>query len=375
MTLQQQTQTCADTVRVRYEDLHACVRELFTERGIPPRRAHTAASALCHGDLQGFDSHGVFNLSRLYLPLFASGRVDPAAEPEIITDTGACAVVDSRRALGLWSAAEAMDTAIQRAGQHGIGLVSIRDATHFGCAGYHAARAAEQGMVGIVASNCGGQRIARPPLGALTMLGTNPLAVAAPALTDHPFVLDMSTTVVPTGKVRTAASRGETIPPGWLTDEAGNPVTDPTAFDRGLAHLGWLGGSPETGAYKGYGLGLVVELLAALLPGANLGPAPAALQGDGGPHGRDDGIGFFVLAIAPDLLRPDGSFGADAHTMFDSLASCPPAAPGDLVRYPGWWEAERAFEHHHRGVPIPVHLHRELLELGLPDTRPAGDDQ
>ncbi|QIZ38860.1 Ldh family oxidoreductase [Saccharopolyspora sp. ASAGF58] len=373
MTLQQRTRAAAGTVQVRYEELHAWVSQLFTERGMPPHRARTAASALCHGDLTGFDSHGVFNLSRLYLPLFDSGRVDPAAEPEIVTDTGACAVVDSRRALGLWSAAEAMDTAVERAGRHGIGLVSVRDATHFGCAGYHATRAAERGMVGIVASNCGGQRIARPPLGALTMLGTNPLAVAAPALPDHPFVLDMSTTVVPTGKVRIAASRGETIPPGWLTDDAGNPVTDPAVFDRGTAHLGWLGGSPETGAYKGYGLGLVVELLAALLPGADLGPAPAALQGDGGPHGRDDGIGFFVLAIAPDLLRPDGAFGADAHTMFTTLADCPPAAPGDLVRYPGWWEAERALERHRCGVPIPAHVHRELLELGLPGTEPAGE--
>lgn len=375
MTLQQQTRAAAGTVRVRYEDLHAWVSELFTERGLPSHRARIAAAALCHGDLQGFDSHGVFNLSRLYLPLFSSGRVDPAAEPEILTDTGACAVVDSRRALGLWSAAEAMDNAIERAGQHGIGLVSVRDATHFGCAGFHAARAAEQGMIGIVASNCGGQRIARPPLGALPMLGTNPLAVAAPALADHPFMLDMSTTVVPTGKVRTAASRGETIPPGWLTDDAGNPVTDPTAFDRGMAHLGWLGGSPETGAYKGYGLGLVVELLAALLPGANLGPAPEALHGDGRPHGRDDGIGFFVLAIAPDLLRPDGNFGADAHTMFATLASCPPAVQGDLVRYPGWWEAERALERHRRGVPIAAHLHRELLELGLTGTEPVGERQ
>ncbi|GAB3300021.1 Ldh family oxidoreductase [Parasphingorhabdus pacifica] len=357
---------------VPYDALHSLVSELFNERGVPAERALTAASALCHGDLYGFDSHGVFNLARLYLPLFASGRVDPAAEPTTVTDLGACAVVDAGRALGLWSAAEAMDDAIRRAEQHGIGLVSVRGATHFGCAGFHAARAADRGMIGVVASNCGGQRIARPPLGALTMLGTNPLSIAAPALEDHPFVLDMSTTVAPTGKVRTAASNGETIPEGWLVDDAGNAVTDPGAFDGGTAHLRWLGGTPETGAYKGFGLGLAVEVLAALLPGAGLGPAPEALQGDGGPHGRDDDIGYFVLAIAPDLLRPAGEFGDVAHTMFSALIDCPPASPGEEVRYPGWREAERARQRLRDGVPIPEHVRRDLRELGLREAEPAG---
>ncbi|MEU5849141.1 Ldh family oxidoreductase [Saccharopolyspora shandongensis] len=356
-------------VRVPYDELHSFVARLFTEHGVPLERAFTAASALCHGDLCGFDSHGVFNLTRLYLRLFAADRVDPIAEPETVTDLGACAVVDARRALGLWSAAEAMDDAVARAGRHGIGLVSVRGATHFGCAGFHAARAAKHGMVGIVASNCGGQRIARPPFGALTMLGTNPLSVAAPALPDHPFVLDMSTTVVPTGKIRTAASSGELIPEGWLADDAGNPVIDPAEFDRRNAHLRWLGGTPESGVYKGFGLGLVVELLAALLPGATFGPSPDALQGDGGPHGRDDDIGFFVLAIAPDLLRPPGQFDVDAQTMFSTLLGCP--SRDQDVRYPGWWEAERTSERLRNGVPIREHVHRELLELGLRGHEPV----
>ncbi|WP_263247200.1 Ldh family oxidoreductase [Saccharopolyspora rosea] len=362
-----------DTVRVPYEDLHALVTDLFTDRGVPPPRARTAASALCHGDLCGFDSHGVFNLRRLYLPLFDSGRVDPAAEPEVVTDLGACAVVDARRALGLWAAAEAMDSAVERAGRHGIGLVSVRGGTHFGCAGHHAARAAAHGMIGVVASNCGGQRIARPPHGALAMLGTNPLSVAAPALPEHPFVLDMSTTVVPTGKVRIAASSGETVPDGWLADDSGEAVTDPTAFDRGAAHLRWLGGTPDNGVHKGFGLGLVVEVLSALLPGAGLGPAPAALLGDGGPHGRDDDIGYFVLAIAPDSLRPAGEFAADAQTAFAALVDCPSAAPGEEVRYPGWWESERAQERLQFGVPIREHVHRELLDLGLRSPAPVGE--
>ena len=211
------------SVLVGHAELHAALTGLFTGHGIPAPRARLAADALCHGDLTGLDSHGVFNLSRLYLPLLESGRCDPRAEPRTVTDLGACAVVDARRALGLWAAAEAMDDAVARARRHGVGLLSVHGATHFGCAGFHAVRAAHAGMIGVVASNCGGQRIARPPGGAVAMLGTNPLSVAAPALDGHPFLLDMSTTVAPTGRVRVAARRGTPVPAGWLEDASGDP--------------------------------------------------------------------------------------------------------------------------------------------------------
>jgi LDH2 family malate/lactate/ureidoglycolate dehydrogenase len=369
MRVQGQDSARRQAVLVGYDELRSGVTARFAARGVPPRRAATAATALCYGDLTGLDSHGVVNLRRLYLPLFDAGRADPAAEPRPLTDLGACALLDAGRALGLWAAAEAMDDAVARARRHGIGLVSLRNATHVGCAGYHAARAAAEGMIGVVASNCGGQRIARPPGGALAMLGTNPLSVAAPALDGHPFVLDMSTTVVPTGRIRAAARRGEAVPEGWLEDAAGNAVADPAAFDAGGAFLRWLGGDPETGAYKGYGLGLAVELLAAVLPGAGVGPAPAALDGDGRPHGRDDDIGVLALALAPGTLRGDlrgeEAFRGAARSLFGTLLACPPAGEGAAVRYPGWWEAERALARRREGIPLPVALHRELVELGV----------
>ncbi|WP_051804882.1 Ldh family oxidoreductase [Streptomyces griseus] len=350
-------------VRVPYEVLLDETTAFFGRLGVPEARARLAAAALCYGDLTGMDSHGVFNLDRLYRPLLESGRADPLAEPLVLRDLGACVLLDHRRALGLWAASEAMDLAADRAARTGIGLVSVRGATHFGCAGVHARRAADRGMIGVVASNCGGQRIARPPLGAAALLGTNPLSVAAPALEGRPFVLDMSTTVVPTGRVRTAARDGREAPEGWLTDDAGHPVRDASAYDRGEAWLGWLGGTPATGAFKGFGLGLAVELLAAVLPGAATGPSPAALEGDGRPGGSDDGIGFLVLAIAPGALR-DG-FEEDALSVFGTVADCPPLPGGGPVRYPGQPEAERAEERRASGVPLSLPLHAELTALGL----------
>lgn len=356
-------------VRVDADELVDFTTRIFTSRGMPLPRAAEAAEALCYGDMAGIGSHGLANLTRLYLPLFEEKRVEPDVELTVVADRGAALLVDAGRGLGLWVASEAMGMATARAAKYGIGLVSVRNGTHFGCAGYHAARAVRHNMIGIVASNCGRQRIIQPPGGRLAMLGTNPFSIAAPAGDRHPYVLDMSTTVVPTGRVRAAARAGEPIPAGWLADEAGNPVTDPGAFDRGEAHLQWLGGRPETGSYKGYGLSLLVEVLAAVLPGAGLGPDPEALAGDGRAGGRDDDIGFLVLALAPGTLRPIDDFLADADRVFGSLRACPPVRPEAPVSYPGWREAEQVAHSRTSGVALEPSLYQELTtlagELGL----------
>ncbi|MFF7790895.1 Ldh family oxidoreductase [Streptomyces sp. NPDC007991] len=364
-------------VRVPYPDLLAFVTQVLSARGLPEGRAGTAAEALCHGDLTGFTSHGVTNLTRLYLPLLDSGRCDPRAEPSIVADRGASVLLDARRALGLWAAAEAMDLAVERARRYGVGMVSVRGATHFGCAGHHALRAVRHHMVGLVTANCGRQRIVPPVGGRAPMLGTNPLALAAPAGDRPPFVLDMATTVAPTGRIRAAARAGQSVPAGWLQDDDGAPVTDPAAFDRGQAHLRWLGGDPDTGAYKGFGLALLVEVLSALVPGAGTGPRDRTAE----PAGPDDDIGFFMLAVAPGRLRPEAQFRADAADVFGALLGCPPLRADEPVRYPGWPEDARSRERRAHGVPLAPALHREMLDLArdsgigfpepVPPTRPG----
>ena len=350
------------TVRVDEAELVRFATEVFTRQGMAEDRSLAAARALVHGDLTGVTSHGLANLTRLYLPLFEDGRADPKADLEIVADRGAALLVDSHQALGLWSAGAAMELALERADTYGIGLVSLYNGTHFGCAGHFTARAAEAGAIGLLAGNCGGQRIIRPPGGSKPLLGTNPFSIAAPGGDEPPYVLDMSTTVVPTGRIRAAAREGRPIPEGWLADDAGNPVTDPGAFDRGEAHLQWLGGRPETGAFKGYGLSLLVETLAALLPGANLGPTAAERDGTG-PMGRDDNIGFFVLAIAPGRLRPQEDFLRDAQDLFGSLLATEPTDPRAPVSYPGRPEAEHARAARAEGVPLTSALHAELVEV------------
>ncbi len=348
---------------ISYAGLRRLAAGVLRARGMPGGAAALAARALCYGDLSGHPTHGVVNLGRIYVPLLDGGRVDPAAAPVVARRRGGAVLLDGRRGLGLHVATVAMDLAVEAAREHGVGLVAVRNSSHFGCAGYYTSRAARRGMVGLATSNCGGQRLVRPPGGKLPMLGTNPLSLAAPGGALPPFVLDMSTTVVPTGRVREAARRGEPVPKGWLVDGGGAPVTDPAAFDRGDAHLLFLGGGERTGVYKGYGLALAVEVLSGVLAGAALGPAAAALNGDGARGGLDDDVGHLLLAIDPGALGPAGAFQERAGRMLATLLACPPDGDGGQVRYPGQLEHLTARTRLRDGIPLDGAVHAELRRL------------
>jgi LDH2 family malate/lactate/ureidoglycolate dehydrogenase len=177
----------------------------------------------------------------------------------------------------------------------------------------------------------------------------------------------MSTTAAPTGRIRQAAREARTIPEGVLGGDDGAAVTDPAAFDQGRAHLLWLGGG--AGQYKGFGLGIAVEVLSAVVPGAGLGAHPDALRGDGRPGGRDDDIGFFAAAVAPGVLRAGAD--ADADTLFGALLGCPPADPAEPVRYPGWHEYQRARRRRRHGVPLSADLYQELRDVAARHGVPA----
>ncbi|MGV9674966.1 Ldh family oxidoreductase [Nocardia sp. NPDC003482] len=364
----------ADRLSVDHDELVGFVAKIFAGRGVPADRAALAARALVYGDAAGLGSHGLANLTRLYLPLFDDRRVAPAADPTVVADRGAAAVVDAQRTLGLWTASAMLDDAAERAARHGVGVCFVRNATHFGCAGFHTRAQALRGRVALLSSNCGAQRIARPPGGRYAMLGTNPLSIAAPAGDADPFVLDMSTTAVPTGKIRAAARRGEPIPEGWLVDAAGEPTTDPAALDRGDGFPTWLGGRPETGAYKGYGLALLVEVLSALVSGAALGPDAAAFTGSGGPTGRDDDIGYFAMVIDPRALHGNSSMAPAAAAMFAALRDCAPIDPAHPVGYPGTREGERVRAAERDGIVLDAALWTEIVDVARAEgvDAPAG---
>jgi LDH2 family malate/lactate/ureidoglycolate dehydrogenase len=314
--------TSPDTVRVPYRKLLAFTRATFSEHGLPPARAHTAAAALCYADLRGLAPRGLAELTALHLPMLDDGRADPDAEPETLHDTGACALVEARGALGLWAASEAVDSAIDRAQQHGVGLVSVRGGTPFGCAGVHAIRATRDGMIGVVAST-GGPASPGPD---------HPVAAAAPALDQRPFALDLSATMTREDPDFPQPPREDEL--RWPADLAERP------------------GQPSTAAFA--------PLLAAMLCGSTGSPFDFAGTG---------GTDFVALALDPRAICPGHDTIGTARSLFTTFVPQIPttAGRGGGTRYPGWLEAERAHHALHAGVPLPRPLHEELVSLGLED--------
>jgi LDH2 family malate/lactate/ureidoglycolate dehydrogenase len=342
-------------IRVSHGTLVSFATDVFVACGLPRRRAACAAEALCYADAVGMDTHGIANLESIYVTQLRTGAIAADAQLHTVGAEGCVAVLDACGGLGLWVGAEAMDRAVALAKQHGVGAVAVRNSTHLGATGFYARRATNEHCIGIAMSNCGAQRIAPSPAGGAPVLGTNPLAIAVPGGDFPPFVLDMSTTVMPAGRVRAAAAAGERLPVGVLARSDGEPETDPRAYERGEASLLWLGSDPRTGAHKGFGLGLAVDLLAGLLSGAATGPASE-------PGLPDRDVGHFFVAVEIAKFREPDAFISGFDEIAFSLceASCQEGAA-----YPGGPEAATRAERERDGVPLPAHVIEMLDRVGL----------
>jgi len=330
----------SNEVKVGRAALRQFIENVFAACGVSEPYSRTAADVLCYADEAGFDTHGVANLERVYVTRLQGGRINPSAEFTVVSETPGVAVMDAGQGLGLVAGVHAMNTAIAKARRVGVGCVAVRNSSHFGGAGYYAKQALEAGMIGIAMSNLGSQTVARPLNGTVNMLGSNPISMSAPANNLPPFVLEMGTTVVATGKVLAAKRKGETIPEGWLVDDNGNPVTDPEAYFNGTGHIQMLGGSLETGGAKGYGLAVMVDILCGALSGARMGPDLSLLDPDNADAGKaDDDVGHFFLALDVGAFRPLDEFQSSMDGMLQALLSCPTSSQEKKVVYAGYPEA------------------------------------
>ncbi|MFC3127364.1 Ldh family oxidoreductase [Pseudoroseomonas globiformis] len=323
--------------------------------GMPETLALPTAEAMVETDLMGVDSHGI-SMLMMYERLRQDGRIDLQAAPRILVDLPSLALVDGGANLGHPVAATAMDLACDKAGAGGMGAVAVRNSHHFGAAGHYARLAARRGMVALITSSARTVLMV-PPRGAMPMLGSNPIAFAAPMTDGPPFVLDMATSTVAANKVKVYELNGKPVPPGWVTDERGTPVTDATAameviFRRPGGGVTPLGGAEITGGHKGYGLGMMVQILSATLSGAAFAPLR-----DGPPRdGEPDDIGHFFLALDPRALRPEGGFEEDVAAMAAAMRASAPADPCRPVLVPGDPEEAEREQRLRIGIPIPETL-------------------
>lgn len=262
--------------------------QLFEASGCTPEDSRAVVDHLVESNLFGHDSHGAIRYYE-YTRAIREGRFQPQATPTIVRDYPSTAVVDAGGALGQVGATFAINLAIEKARQHGLATVTLRNTSHVGRAGAYPLMAARQGnLIALAFVNAGrlGYQIA--PFGGLEgRLSTNPIAFSAPRPDTDPILVDMTTSVVAEGKVRVAINQGSQVPEGWLIDSEGNPTTEPNDFraDPPGAILP-LGGVV---AHKGFALGLVVELLGGALSGEGCA--------DGSRTMRSNGVLFTVYNI------------------------------------------------------------------------------
>ncbi|MGI5355277.1 Ldh family oxidoreductase [Streptomyces sp. CA-252508] len=348
------------TVTVPLAELTAFVHRTLRACGLDADAARTAADVITYADAHGFTTHGTNGLVNIYAPGLLDGRIAADAAPRVVQETSATALLDGDRGLGLVTMDLAMDIAMDKARQTGIGMVAVRNSTHFGSAGYYTQRAATAGLIGLAMTNCGAQGVAPPLGGTVRMLGTNPLSAAVPVTDGAPFVLDMSTTVVATGKIKAAYKEGRQVPAEWLVRHDGTPTTDPAAFMDEEADVAWLGGPAATGGAKGFGLALLVDLLCGPLAGAAYGPRPGVLTGE---PATDDNVGHTAIVIDPAAFGSARHIAAENRTLLDTVAGSPVAAHANGVTYPGAPEAARYERSVRDGVELPAPVAEGLVRL------------
>jgi LDH2 family malate/lactate/ureidoglycolate dehydrogenase len=342
-------------------ELRDFTTNVFKKIGCSDEHAILASDVLIKSDLRGIDSHGVARLSG-YVRLWEKGRINATPDLKIVHETPTTATVDGDGGLGLVVAPFAMQIAIAKAEKYGSGWVSVKNSNHFGIASYHGLMAVEKDMIGISMTNA--SPLVAPTYANERLLGTNPMCYAFPAGKYPPVIVDMATAAAANGKLEIAQRANQSVPSGWVQDANGNPSTNPNELKNGGSLLP-LGSDKDHGSHKGFGLSATVDILSAVLSGANYGPwVPpfvAFLEPPTDPVG--EGIGHFLGAMRVDGFRPAQDFKNHLDNWIARFKSAKTIDPAKKVIIPG--EPEHDFEQERKisGIPIIEVVVKDLNEL------------
>lgn len=344
-----------------FDRLHEFAVNLFIKIGCPNDQAIEAANVLLSADLRGVDSHGVARLVG-YLRLYEKNRINSHPQLSVVHETPSTAVVDGDAGLGLVAGPYAMRLAIEKAKNVGTGWVAVKNSNHYGIAGYHAMMALEADCIGISMTNA--SPLVAPTYSRERLLGTNPIAVAVPAGDEPPFVADMATTTAANGKLEILQRKNESAPLGWLQDKEGQPTQAAQGIVEGGALLP-LGGDREHGSHKGFILGSIVDILSAVLSGANYGPwvPPFVSFLDPDPNPVGEGIGHFFGALRIDAFRPASEFKTHMDIWIKRFRNAETINETNKVIIPG--DPERQMEQLRRkeGIPLLDTVVKDLQSL------------
>lgn len=320
------------TATVLARDLQARVARILVTLDVPEADAAVTAGHLVEADLRGVHSHGVIRVPT-YARELRSGKVNPRPDVRIVSDHAGQVVVDGDNGLGMVAAHRANEVAIERGREHGLAAVALRNSNHCGTMAYYTTRALPHGLIGIATTNAG---INMTPTGSSRKLvGNNPVSIAVPSRRPWPLVLDMATSLVAGGKLDVAKARGESIPLGWARDAQGNPTTDPG--------LGRDGSLEPVGGPKGYGLAVMLDILAGVLSGGRFG------AGLGAP-----GSAQFFLTLDVRPFMPLDDFLSRIDELVDQLHGAPRLTGVDRIIVAGEIEHGLQVTRERDGIPLDV---------------------
>jgi len=340
----------ADRLPIEIAKLVEFIASALAAAGIPPADARQVAALMAEADARGGDAHGVFRLPQ-YVKQIQNGAVNPRPNIQVASDQPGTALVDGDNALGHLVMKRATDLAIEKARQCGVAWVGTRRGNHAGPAQLYPRMLAAQDMIGLYF--CVGNTNLVPPWGGTeVLLSTNPIAIAVPAMR-HPIIsLDMATTNTAFGKIRLKAQRGEPMPEGWMIDRQGKPLTDPKRASEGF--LLPIGGA------KGYGLALMIGLLAGTLNGAAFGRDVVDYTVD---SKTPSNTGQSIVAVNIAAFADVPSFKEQVDEVWDVMKSSPTLPGVDEVRLPGEHSEQIYRERMAHGVPLSDTQRKVLDEL------------
>ena len=375
MTEKEFLEKYSDSSFVPFPMLEKFMHGTLTAIGVPSPDADIITDVLIESDKRGIDSHGIGRLKPIYIDRIDQGILNPVTEITVVKDEKTAAVLDGNDGMGHVVGYRAMELALRKAEEYGMGMVAVRGSSHYGIAGYYATMATERGMIGITGTNA--RPSIAPTFGTENMLGTNPLTIGLPTDEPFPFVIDAATSVSQRGKIEVYGRAGKDIPPGWVIGSDGRTRTDTdgilhdlTTGDAALLPLGGIG--TDGAGYKGYGYATVVEILSAALQD---GPFMQDLTGkDGEGRKRPYHLGHFFIAINPDFFLGKETFRRISGSILRALRASRKAPGEERIYTAGEPEWESRGYRMKYGCPVPPSLQKVIDTLsarfGLSDSWP-----
>jgi LDH2 family malate/lactate/ureidoglycolate dehydrogenase len=327
--------------------------DAFVKIGVPVEDAKVCADVLMESDRRGIESHGVNRFKPIYIDRINAGIQNPVTKIDVLRETATTAVLDANDGMGMVVSKKAMEMAIEKAKKYGMGMVAVRNSTHYGIAGYYASMAANAGMIGMTGTNA--RPSIAPTFGVENMLGTNPLTVGFPTDEEFDFVLDCATSITQRGKIEYYAKIGKETPEGMVIGRDGSALTNSEQILEDLttqkAALAPLGGIGETLAgYKGYGYATIVEVLSAALQAGNFLKMLSGKdeQGKLKPYQ----LGHFFIAIDTEAFMGLESFKKTAGDILRGLRNSEVAPGEEKIFTAGEKEYLVWLERKDKGVPL-----------------------